>query len=99
MADSFPIGLDTFGDITMSGKASVRDHVAATEAVIAILGSSAKRPVFTMKDTSRVTHNTMTTGIGAAVVRGCSQLPTFIGVKPRVTGNTPKNVVTVQSPC
>jgi hypothetical protein len=93
-ATSRGAGIHTFGSLTMSGAAAVRDHTAVPVAVIVIVGNPAGAPTFTMKDRSRVTRNTTAGPSGAAVIRGCDQLPSFVGLKGRVTGNTPKNIAT-----
>jgi hypothetical protein len=88
------------GSLTMRDKSVVRDNVDQGGFAAISTGAQPDWPVtFTMRDDSRVTsHELAPRGSAVARVVGCGKT-TYIGVKARVVGNTPKNIKTIQVLC
>lgn len=85
------------GALTMLDDSSIRGHRTLPSSATVAIGTTIDEPVsFTMKGRSRVTENRVNAGLGAVLKITCPEgpTPTFIGVKARTIGNTPKNIVT-----
>ena len=83
------------GALTMLDKSSVRDHRSLSSTATVAIAVDLLPATFTMKDQSIVTDNRVGPGLAAVLKLDCpSGTPTFVGVKPRVPGNSPKNIMT-----
>lgn len=84
------------GTLTMLGSSSIRDHRQTTSDATVAIAVDDLPATFTMRDRSVVTDNRVQSGWAAVLKIACpSGTPTFVGVKARVTGNTPKNIKAV----
>jgi hypothetical protein len=81
----------------MLEQSSVRGHRKPSDAAVAIGAGGDLPATFTMKGQSRVTDNEVRERWAAVIKLRCpgDPVPAFVGVKPRVTGNTPKNLRTI----
>jgi hypothetical protein len=85
------------GSLTMVDGSSIRGHrTLPSSAAVAVGVEEDLVATFTMKGRSLVTDNRVSAGWAAVLKLRCpgDPTPTFIGVKARTTGNTPKNLMT-----